>query len=78
MPTQALLCPPALVDEIIAMVDQQLDLAMDMLAGWGRGRSGSRNAALATASASIGSDFPRVLPARRSGTVSFGETRTRS
>jgi hypothetical protein len=46
--------------------------------GCGRLRSGSRSAARAIASASIGSDFPRVLPARRSGTVSFGGTRTTS
>jgi hypothetical protein len=46
--------------------------------GCGRLRSGSRSAARAIASASIGSDLPRVLPARRSGTVSFGGTRTTS
>ena len=46
----------------------------------GRGRSsrGSRKAALATASASIGSDLPRARPARRSGAISLGGTRTSS
>jgi len=46
----------------------------------GRGRlsRGSRKAARATASASIASDLPRNLPARRSGAISFGGTRTSS
>ncbi len=35
-----------------------------------------RNAALATASAPIGSDLPRPGPARRCGAISFGGTRT--
>ncbi len=78
VPAQPLLCPPALVDEMVAMVNQQLDLAMDMLT-WLRPRQvrlaqrrpGDRERV-------DRSDFPRVLPARRSGTVSFGETRTSS
>ena len=41
------------------MVDQQLQLAKRLLIGRGRLRFGSRNAARATASASIGSDLPR-------------------
>ena len=78
VPAQPLLGPPPLVDEIIAMINQQLDLAVHPLT-WLRPRQvrlAQRRPA--TASASIGSDFPRTLPARRSGTVSFGETRTNS
>ena len=41
-----------------------------------RRRCGSRNAARATASASIGSDLPRIRPLRRCGAISFGGTRT--
>ena len=37
---------------------------------------GSRSAALATASASIESDLPRIRLARRCGAISFGGTRT--
>jgi hypothetical protein len=76
MPAQPLLCAPALVDEIVAVIDQQLELPIDGSSGCGRLRSGSRMAARAIASASIGSDLPRVRPARRSGTVNFGGTRT--
>jgi hypothetical protein len=78
MPTQPLLRPPALVDEILAVVDQQLEITKRPLIRARRLNRGSRKAARATASASIGSDLPRALPARRSGAISFGGTRTRS
>ena len=78
MPAQPLLRAPPLVDEIVAVIDQQLQLAVDPLVRPRPLRSGSRRAARAIASASIGSDLPRVRPARRSGTVSFGGTRTSS
>jgi hypothetical protein len=41
-----------------------------------RGRSGSRTAARAIASASIGSDLPRVRALVRVNAISFGGTRT--
>jgi len=70
--TQPLLRAPSLVDEIIAVVDQQLQIAKRLLVRAGRLSRGSRKAARATASASIGSDLPRSLPARRSGAISCG------
>jgi hypothetical protein len=75
MPTQRLLRSTPLVDEIIAVVNEQLQITENLLAWTRPPSSGSRSAARATASASIGSDFPRARPARRSGAISFGGTR---
>jgi hypothetical protein len=78
VPAQPLLRPSPLIDETVTMVNQQLDLAMDILTWLGLRQIRLGKSARATASASIGSDFPRTRPARRSGTVSFGKTRTNS
>src|SRR5712692_5730044 len=58
MPAQPLLCSAAFVDEIVAMHNQQLQLAQTPLAR-PRPIQGSRKAARAAASASIASDLPR-------------------
>ena len=76
MPAQPLLGTTSLVDEIVAVVDQQLQLAQRGLLGPRRVEQRLPSAALAMASASIRSDLPRTRPRRRSGAVSRGGTRT--
>jgi hypothetical protein len=75
VPAQPLLHATSLVDEIVAMVDQQLDLDVDLLAfAW------AWKVRLAQRSSRDRQRVNRVrLPAlssgRHSGTVSFGGTR---
>jgi hypothetical protein len=57
VPAQPVDDPGPLGDQVVAVVDQELDLAGGAVQPGG-GRSGSRSAARATASASIGSDLP--------------------
>src|SRR5215207_3306310 len=78
VPAQSLLRPAPLVDEIIAGSTSSFSSRNGCSSGRGRLSRGSRKAARATASASIASDLPRNLPARRSAAISFGGTRTSS
>jgi hypothetical protein len=65
-PAQPVLDPRALRDQVLAVVEQQLDLARRALElGAGSVSMPSSSAARATASASIGSDLPRSREARR-------------
>ena len=67
MPTQPLLGAAALVDEIVAVDTNSFSSRYRSSPARGRSKSGSRNATRATASASIGSDLPRVRPRTSSG-----------
>ena len=59
------------------MIDQEFQLAHSCFPGRGRSSRGSRNAALATASASIGSDLPRIRRYAVAVPISFGGTVTK-
>jgi hypothetical protein len=75
VPAQPADRPGALGDQLLAVVDQQLDLPGGR--SWPAvGRSGSRSAARATARASIGSDLPRARTAWRAPAISHGGTRS--
>jgi hypothetical protein len=76
VPAQPLLRSPPLVDEIITMINQRLDLAVHPLT-----RLRPRQVRFAQRRPRDRERVDRVrlpahLPARRSGTVNFGETRT--
>jgi hypothetical protein len=76
MPAQTLMRPPPLIDEIVAVIDEQLQLTKRLFVGprpaqlrlaQRRPRNGERVDRVGLAAA---------LPARRSGAISFGGTRT--
>lgn len=72
MPVQPLLCSAAFVDEIVAMHNQQLQLAQTPSPG--RGRSSSRSSAPVTcrqSSTAQSRSSPCLTPERSSGTRSF-------
>ena len=60
VPAQPLLGAPSFVDDVVAWSTSNLSSRNAAPPGRGWSSRDSRNAALATASASIGSDFPRV------------------
>ena len=60
LPAQPLLSAPPFVDKVVSVIGKQLQLARRRPLRRGSLRRGSRSAALATASASIGSDLPRT------------------
>ena len=64
-----------LTDEVLAIVDQETELAVRP-SSVATGRSGSRCTARATARASIGSLLPGSRPERRTPAISLGATRT--
>ena len=78
MPADSALYAGSLGDEVVAMVDQQPHLARGPVER-AVGRSGSRHAARATASASMASDLPgwRALDGRRPSSASARERRAR-
>lgn len=75
VPAQAVLDRRSLADEIVSVVEQQTDLAPPPARN-AAGRSGSRRAARATATASIRSDLPGERPLLRASPISRGGTRT--
>ncbi len=75
VPAQPLDVPGPLGDEVLAMVDEQPQLALGP-SSVATGRSGSRRAAWATAYASIGSLLPGSRTERRTPAMSLGGTRT--
>jgi hypothetical protein len=76
MPAQPLLGAAALVDEVVAVIDQQLELPVDPLLRARPAQVGLPERRTRDRERIDRIDLPRVRPARRSGTVSFGGTRT--
>ena len=69
---------PALVDDRVAVIDEQLQLAVGLLV---RTRTAQRrfpDRSTRDLARRPGSDFPRARPWRRSKAISFGGSRTSS